>query len=289
MSEKYGPNHEAVQAHLDSIPDLTPKQWSQLRRTIRDMVRDPKRKAGFWGAYDTLEEVVKTDRERSKAAYEARLDAWISVREATIGDHVHEGLTHQMDAEWESAQGVVAAAEALASRDLISKEQFHILTWPMRTLGFQFYEFGPNDDQVHRYLEILLALTAEQWAAAASPKRWSRDAELAWIDASNAALDAGIRRAESSARDKAGYIGWRAGPDADNEKRARAARNAATALVTRHLITRRQFDLLIWPMRAAVFDFDNLVTPPTQRHVKIIDIRSVTKQPRQRTQRSTET
>ena len=102
-------------------------------------------------------------------------------------------------------------------------------------------KYGSNTAEVEAYLALLPKLTDEQWAAARPAER-APERVTARVTAWNAAW--------TTARAVARAAEWDA---------ARSASWAAIALVTRDLITPKQFDVLTAPMRAAGIDFDALM------------------------------
>ena len=115
--------------------------------------------------------------------------------------------------------------------------------------------FGPNGDQVVRFLELLDGLTAKQWSAAGAAA-WVAVRYAAEVAAWAAAPSAARYAAGVSARDAAEVAAWAAARSAARDAARDAAWPAAGALVVRDLITPEQFDVLVAPMRAAGVEFD---------------------------------
>ena len=100
--EALGPNGVEVAAFLDLLPTLTNTQWSAARDAA-------------WGA------------DRIAAWSADRIAAWDADRIAA------------WSATWEAARSAAkSAVGALVVRDLITTEQFDILTAPMRAAGIDF-------------------------------------------------------------------------------------------------------------------------------------------------------
>ena len=110
--------------------------------------------------------------------------------------------------------------------------------------------FGPNADQVVRFLGDLNGLTSKQWAAAWDAA-WDAARDAAGDAARDAAGDAAEAAAEAAARDAAWDADWDVAGYA-----VRAAGAAARALVVRDKITAEQFEILVKPMRAAGVVFE---------------------------------
>jgi hypothetical protein len=104
---KYGPNSPQVELFIDRLKVLTDEEVERI--AARDVARDAAREA----AWDAARE----------AAWDASWDAaWDAAREAA------------RDAAWEAAWDVAWAtsrtARAIVVMDLISEEQFQIITEP---------------------------------------------------------------------------------------------------------------------------------------------------------------
>ena len=112
--EALGPNGVEIVAFLDLLPTLTRAQWDAARNTARSAALD----AALDAAWDAAE----------GAARVAALDAaWDAVWDAVWGT------------VWGTAgEAAKDAALALLVRDLITTEQFDILTAPMRAAGINF-------------------------------------------------------------------------------------------------------------------------------------------------------
>ena len=100
--EALGPNGAEVAVFLDLLPTLTTTQWAAALVAARDAARD--------AAFDA-------------ARYAARVAAWDAAFNAAS------------DAAFDAASD---AALALLVRDLITTEQFDVLTAPMRAAGIDF-------------------------------------------------------------------------------------------------------------------------------------------------------
>ena len=112
--EALGPNGAEVAAFLALLPTLTSAQWINTFAATRDATRDAAGGAAWVAARD--------------AAWGA---AWVAARDAA------------WDAAWGATQVAVwdAAGDAVIAllvRDLISTEQFDVLTAPMRAAGIDF-------------------------------------------------------------------------------------------------------------------------------------------------------
>ena len=120
--EALGPNGVEVAVFLDLLPTLTSTQWEATRGVAWDATRGV--------AWDAAGSAA-----RGAARSAAREAAWVATGDAAW---VATG-----DATWvaaEEATGSVAwdAVRALVVRDLITTEQFDILTAPMRAAGINF-------------------------------------------------------------------------------------------------------------------------------------------------------
>ena len=103
--EALGPNGAEVAAFLNLLPTLTSTQWDAARAAARAAARD--------------------------AACDAACDAaWDAAWDAACV------------AAWDAAR---YAARALVARDLITREQFDVLTAPMRAAGINFDSLGEVD------------------------------------------------------------------------------------------------------------------------------------------------
>ena len=123
--EALGSNGVEVAAFLALLPTLTRAQWDATWDAYRDATRGATRNAALtatWGAA------------RYAARGAARGAAWYAVGSTTRG--ATKGAT--WDAAW-------AAAGALVVRDLITTEQFEVLTAPMRAAGIDFDALGEAD------------------------------------------------------------------------------------------------------------------------------------------------
>ena len=113
MSDRFGPNTAQVEAFLALLPGLTEKQWAV---------------AGAAGRGAALAAVLDEAWDTARVA--ARVAAWYAARGAA----------------WFAARAASWAAEALVVRDLISPEQFDVLSAPMRAAGVNFDTLGDNGE-----------------------------------------------------------------------------------------------------------------------------------------------
>ena len=116
--EALGPNGAEVAAFLDLLPTLTRAQGVTARSAAGDAVGSSARVATWFVAEDAAGDAAR-DAARDaagKAAWcAARSVAWCAARDVTLD-----------------------AAGALVVRDLITTEQFDVLTAPMRAAGIDF-------------------------------------------------------------------------------------------------------------------------------------------------------
>ena len=117
MSDRFGPNTAQVEAFLALLPGLTEKQWAVAGAAGRGAALAA-----------VLDEAWDTARVADRVA--ARVAAWYAAR----------------GADWYAARAAAWAAEALVVRDLISPEQFDVLSAPMRAAGVNFDELGGNGE-----------------------------------------------------------------------------------------------------------------------------------------------
>ena len=113
MSDRFGPNAAQVEAFLALLPGLTEEQWAGAGAAGRD--------AALAAALDEAWD---------EARVAARVAAWYAARGAS----------------WFAARAAAWAAEALVVRDLITPEQFDVLTAPMRAAGVNFDELGDSGE-----------------------------------------------------------------------------------------------------------------------------------------------
>ena len=116
--EALGPNGADVAAFLDLLPTLTTTQWSAARYAAGDAAGDAARVAAWFVAGDATWDAARyaaRDAAGKAAWCAARSVAWCAARSVTLD-----------------------AAGALVVRDLITTEQFDILTAPMRAAGIDF-------------------------------------------------------------------------------------------------------------------------------------------------------
>ena len=121
MSDRFGPNTAQVEAFLRVVRGLSDEQvetaraaWAAASAAVRDAVRDAARDAAWDAAW-----------------YADRAGAWAADRYA---------------ARYAASDAASAAAVALVVRDLISPEQFDVLTAPMRAAGVNFDTLGDNGE-----------------------------------------------------------------------------------------------------------------------------------------------
>ena len=116
--EALGPNGAEVAAFLDLLPTLTGTQWEVAWYAARD--------AAWYAAW-----------------YAARDAAWVAARDAAWYAAWDAARDAARDAAWDAAwyaarDAAGGIAGALVVRDLITTEQFEILTAPMRSAGINF-------------------------------------------------------------------------------------------------------------------------------------------------------
>ena len=128
--EALGPNGVEVTAFLDLLPTLTTTQWTAARDAVRDAARFAARVAAkdavWYAAGDAARDA-------------ARAAVWYAVWYAA-GDAVRDAArVAARDAVWYAVRDAACdAAGALLVRDLITTEQFDVLTAPMRAAGIDF-------------------------------------------------------------------------------------------------------------------------------------------------------
>ena len=129
--EALGPNGKKVVAFLDLLPTLTRAQWdaaarSSARLIARVAALDAARDAAWYAA--------------GAAVGDAILGAILGAARVATSDAVREATRSvTWDAAWDAAWVAArAAALALLVRDLITTEQFDVLTAPMRAAGVNF-------------------------------------------------------------------------------------------------------------------------------------------------------
>ena len=132
--EALGPNGAEVAAFLDLLPTLTTTQWTAARDAVWAAVGDAARDA----ACDAVRDAVR-DAARFAARVAARDAVWYAAGDAAR-DAARAAVWY---AVWYAAGDAVRdaacdAAGALLVRDLITTEQFDILTAPMRAAGIDF-------------------------------------------------------------------------------------------------------------------------------------------------------
>lgn len=114
--EVFGPNGAQVVAFRELLPTLTNAQWDAVRESTRDDAW-----AAAWAT----------------ARNDAKIAAWTATRTAAWT----EVWIIAVSAPWVA----VDAARALVVRDLITAEQFDILTAPMRSAGVNFDTLTARD------------------------------------------------------------------------------------------------------------------------------------------------
>lgn len=120
MSEqKYGPNTADVEAYLALLPTLTKGQWERMASQYVT-----------WGE--------AWDAEFDAAWHAAEAASHFASRDAAL-DEVWEQVAPQV-----APQEAMWAALAIIVRDLITQEQFDILTAPMRAAGIDFDALTPE-------------------------------------------------------------------------------------------------------------------------------------------------
>jgi pimeloyl-ACP methyl ester carboxylesterase len=120
---KYGPNTESVEAFLAQLPGLDYAAWAAARAAAWDAEADAAWDAA-WAAARAAAWAAERAAAWAAAWAAARAAAWAAARAAA----------------WDAARAAAWAAEALVVRDLITREQFDIITGPMRAAGVTFTE-----------------------------------------------------------------------------------------------------------------------------------------------------
>ena len=126
--EALGPNGVEVVAFLDLLPTLTSTQWEATRGVAWDAVRAAARVAAWDAAWDAALDAAGSAAGRA---------AWVAVRVA-VRDAARDATG---DAAWDAALDTTGA---LVVRDLITREQFDVLTAPMRAAGIDFDALGES-------------------------------------------------------------------------------------------------------------------------------------------------
>jgi hypothetical protein len=112
---KYGPNTVQVELFIDRLKVLTDKEVKRIaaRDTAREATWDAARSAAWDAAWDA-----------------ARGAAWDAIWEATRNITRNTAWDAARDATWDVAWNTSRAARAIVVMDLITEEQFTILTEP---------------------------------------------------------------------------------------------------------------------------------------------------------------
>lgn len=127
--EALGPNGAEVAAFLDLLPTLTSAQWDAAWVAAWGAARDATRDAARGATWDAAWGAAR-DAARDAARGAARGATWDATWDVA------------RDAAWDAAWG---AALALLVRDLITTEQFDVLTAPMRAAGINFDALAEAD------------------------------------------------------------------------------------------------------------------------------------------------
>ena len=133
MSEnKYGPSTAAVGVHLARLDaylallsKLTDEQWAAVRTAARDDARRAERDEQLAAALDGTRLAA-----RWAARHAGRFSAWVAALEA--------GRDATRGEQWEVARAVAWAGAALVVHDLITPEEFGVITAPVRAAGIGF-------------------------------------------------------------------------------------------------------------------------------------------------------
>ena len=124
--EALGPNGVEVAAFLELLPTLTRTQWSAAWGAVRYAAWD----ATWFAAWDAVRSAARD------ATWSAALAAVRSAALAAAGDAAWAAARSAALAA--AGDAALAAAGAIVVRDLISTEQFDVLTAPIRAAGINF-------------------------------------------------------------------------------------------------------------------------------------------------------
>ena len=179
--EALGPNGAEVAAFLDLLPTLTRAQWDAAWSATLDATRSAARVAAWVAARDAAWNAAGNAASNAvgDAASNAARDAAWNAASNAVGDAARDAARDAAwnaagNAAWDAAWG---ATGALLVRDLITTEQFDVLTAPMRAAGINFDSLtGATDTRDQEDEQEMPTIDHQQAAVRAMNRhRWATE------------------------------------------------------------------------------------------------------------------